>query len=128
GLQHIAAVGLVVVGGHVLGGKGDGDGLAVAGLEQLGLVEAGQHHMGLFNAAHGVGSGVVDLDHVLAGHAAGVGYLHGHGDGAVGIRVVLNLLGKGGVAQAVAEGVLDGGLVGLLVAQTGLIVDPAGFI
>ena len=128
GLQHIAAVGLVVVGGHVLGGKGDGDGLAVTGLEQLGLVEAGQHHVGLFNAAHGVGGGVVDLDHVLTGHAAGVGHLHGHGDGAVGVRVVLNFLGKGGVAQAVAEGVLDGGLVGLLVAQAGLVVDPAGLI
>ena len=128
GLQHIAAVGLVVVGGHVLGGKGDGDRLAVAGLEQLGLVEASQHHMGLFNAAHGVGGGVVDLDHVLAGDAAGVGHLHGHGDGAVGVGIVLNFLGKGGVAQTIAEGVLDGGLVGVLIAQTGLIVDPAGFI
>ena len=98
GLQHIAAVGPVVVGGHVLGGEGDGDGLAVAGLEQLGLAEAGQHHVGLLNAAHGVGGGVVDLDHVLAGHAAGVGHLHGHGDGAAGVGVVLNLLGKGGVA------------------------------
>ena len=128
GLQHIAAVGLVVVGGHVLGSKGDGDRLAVAGLEQLGLVEAGQHHVGLFNPAHGVGGGVVDLDHVLAGDAAGVGHLHGHGDGAVGVGVVLNLLGKGGVAQAVAEGILDGGLVGLLIALAGLVVDPAGLV
>ena len=127
-LQYIAAVVLVVVGGHVLCGEGNLHRLALAGLEQLGLSKTGQNHMGLFNAADGVGGGVIHLHHVLTGHVAGVCHLDGHGDGAVGVGIPLNFLAEGGVAQAIAEGILDHGLVGLLVALASLIIHPAGFV
>ena len=111
GFQHVAAGPEGVEGGHVLRREGDGHGLGGAGLQQAGLPEARQHHVSLLDAAPGVGGGVVDLHHVLAGHSAGIRDLHLHGDGAAAVGVALDALLKAGVAQAVAEGVLHGAVV-----------------
>ena len=128
GFQHIAAVFKVVVGGHVLDGKTDGHRLARARLQQAGLAKAGQHHMAFFDAALGVGGGVVDLHDVLAGRVAGVGHLDLHRDGGLVGGKIGDGLFKRGVGKAVAEGILHHRPVRLLVADAGGIVDPAGLV
>ena len=127
-VQHVAARARRVIRGHVRNGKLHRDRLALARLQQVRLAEAGQHHMALFDAAGGVGGGVVDLHHILAGHIAGVGHLHLHADGVLIGGVVRDGLFKGGVAQTVAEGILHRGLVSGLVAFAGGVVDPAGLV
>ena len=126
GLQHIAAGAEGIEGGHVLRGKGHGHGLGGAGLQQAGLGKADQRHMGLLDAALGIGGGVIDLHHVLARSVAGIGDLHLQGDGAAAVHIGLNALLKAGVAQAVAEGVLDGAvIVDEAVGRGGLVVAVA---
>ena len=111
GLQHVSAGTVGVIGSHILHVEGNGQSLGSAGLQHVGLVEGDEVGAGLLNAAVGVGGIVVDLDHVLAGHIAGVGDGDVEGDGAVALRDGAHLLGEGGVAQAVAEGILHGGVV-----------------
>ena len=126
GLQDVAARAEGVEGGHILLGEGDGDGLGGAGLQQAGLGEARQHHVGLLDAALGVGGSVVDLHHVLARRAAGVGDLDLQGDGAAAVGEGLDALLEAGVAQAVAEGILHrGGVVDEAVRGGGLVVAVA---
>ena len=126
GLQHIAARAEGIKGGHILLGEGDSDGLGGAGLQEAGLGKARQDHVGFFDAALGIGGGVVDLHYVLAGNAAGVGDLDLQGDGAVAVGVGLDALLEARIAQAVAEGVLDGGgIVDVTVRSRGLIVAVA---
>ena len=128
GFQNVSLCARFVVGGHILRGKGDGHLLGGTGLQQIRLGKACQHHMGFLDAANGVGCGIVDLYHVLACHSTGVLDLHGHLDGAVGGLVVGNGLLKGGVGQAVAEGVLHGLCVGGFVAEAGGVVNIAGLV
>ena len=128
GFQNVSLCAGLIVGSHVLRGKGDGHLLGSAGLQQACLCKACQHHMGFFNAADGVGCGVVDLHHVLACHSAGVLDLHGHLDGAVGGLVISDRLLKGGVGQTVAEGVLHCLCVGGFIAQAGGVVHIAGLV
>ena len=127
-IQHIAAVLQVIVGGHILHGEGHSHRFTGSGVQQTGLAKAGQHHMALLDAAHSVGRRIVDLHHILAGYIAGVGHLDLHGDGGIVGSKIRDGLFKGGVAQAVAEGILHHGLVGVLVAGAGGVVDPAGLI
>ena len=133
-VQHVAALALIVIGGQRLGGHGEGQGLGGAGLQLLGLAEGHQHHLGLLHAAIGVGGLGVDLHHLTAGAgAAGVGHLHVEGKGPVSVSGgVVVLHGEVDVGQAVAEGVLDGGVVvkaGVVARQSlgggGLVVAVA---
>ena len=103
--QHIAALAVGVVGGHILGLEGHGDVLGCAGSQLRGLGKADEVCSGLFDAAVGVGRIVVDLHHFLAGSRAGVGDGDIHGDGAVSLGNAVEGLGEGGVAQAAAEGI-----------------------
>ncbi len=128
GLQHVAPRAVLVIGGHIVHCEGEGEGLTVPRLEQPGLAEGGQHHVGFLNAAHGVGGGEVHLSHVLARRVPGIRDLHLHGDGALVHGEVLNRLFKSGVAQPVAEGVLDGLFIGRFIAFARGVVDEAGLI
>ena len=128
GFQNVSLCAGLVVRSHILRGKGDGHLLGSAGLQQACLCKACQHHMGFFNAADGIGCGVVNLHHVLARHSAGVLDLHGHLDGAVGGLVIGDGLLKGGVGQAVAEGVLHSLCVGSFIADAGGVVHIAGLV
>ena len=139
-LQHIGLVDQIVVGSHILNGEGHGQGLGSAGLQSLGLAELDQIGGCLFNAALGVGRIEVDAHDILAGHIAGVGDGDFHGQIAVLFLQLAHLVGEGGVAQAVAEGILDdlvivkafhadvvGGLVELVAhVDTVHIVDEGG--
>ncbi|SCJ52351.1 Uncharacterised protein [uncultured Flavonifractor sp.] len=118
GLQGPGLVGGVVVGGHVLHVELDGVVLGGAGLNQVGLLEGHQIHGGLLNGA-GVGRIVVDLQHVLAGHVAGVGDLHPDSDHAVFLVDGHDILVKGGVGQAGAEGEHD--LAVVVIALVGVV-------
>ena len=71
-LQDIAAVSAHVVGGHILHVERERQGLVSAGFQYVGLVKSDEVGAGLLDAAVGVGRVVVDLYHVLSGHAAGV--------------------------------------------------------
>ena len=110
-LQDVAAVRRLdlagIVGGQVLQGHGQGNLLGSARLQQASFGEVQKVDAGLFNAAVGVGRGEVQLHHVLARHAAGVGDGDLHGDGGGILLEVGDLLRELGIAQAVAEGVLD---------------------
>ena len=106
-LQHVGPLVFVVVGGHVLHVQGEGDSLALPGLEQPGLGEGPQHHAGLLDAAGGVRWGIVQLHHVLARRRAGVGDRHVHRDDPVRPPQLLSghRPAEAGVAQTIAEGV-----------------------
>ena len=137
-LQHVTARALGVIGGHVLSFEGDGQGLGLAGLQQAGLIVCRQVGAGLLNAAVGVGGPAVDLHHVLARNRAGIGDSDVKGDGTILFRNGAHLLLEGGVAQAVAEGVLHhvviveqallgGGLIELVAHIDALhVVDEKG--
>ena len=102
---------VLVIGGHILDGEGDGDGLGLARLEELGLLVADEVGAGLLDAAIGIGRVEVDLDDVLAGDGAGVGDGYIEADLAVGLGDLAHLLLEASVGEAVAEGVLHGGIV-----------------
>ena len=125
GILHVGAL-RAIPAGHVADGEADLEGLALAGLEKLGLVEVAEHDGALLEAALGVGSGVVDLHDVLAGHGAGVG--DGHlGDDVIALdgHGVEGLL-EGGVGQAVAEREDDGlVVVDEALGGSGLVVAVA---
>ena len=63
----------VIPGSEVLHVEGDDDRFALARLQDVRLCKADQNDAGLFNAAHGVGRGDVDLRDFLARDVAGVG-------------------------------------------------------
>ena len=106
--QHVAALVLAVKAGHVLGVEGQGQGLGSARLNGVGLAEGDEVGGSLLNAAIGVRRVEVDLHGVLTGNLAGVGDGDIQGDGAVSLGHGVDFLGKGGVGQAVAEGILNG--------------------
>ena len=132
--QHIAALAVVVEGSQVVGAEGKGQLLRSAGLQGVGLGKGDQHHLGFLQATAldaevlGValiGGVHIELHHFLAGHVAGVGDLHGDGILTVGLQLHVgggDLLGEGGVAQAVAEGELHH----LLVAGGGAVFEGVG--
>ena len=102
---------LAVVAGQQAHVHIHGNGLALAGLQGVGLFVVHQLQGGLFDAVLlvvvGVGCAGVQLHDSLAGHIAGVGGGHGHGSGALvtGDNHAVQGLLKGGVAHAVAEGI-----------------------
>ena len=106
GLQHPRLGVLIVIRGHVVILEGDRDGLRIARLQQIGLLEGHQVRAGLLDASVGVRRVVVDLDDVLAGGVAGVGHGHVERHGAVRIGHIAHLLRERGVGQAVAERIL----------------------
>ena len=120
----------IVVRGHVGGGEREGESLAFARFEQFGLCERTQLYVRLCDAALGVGRAVIELNGVLARHAARVGDLHLHGYLTVRVeRAALCALGKlpceVGVREAVAEGIHDVGfipVVPLLGIELGLLL------
>ena len=103
--QHIAALAVGIVGGHILGLEGNGDVLGSAGSQLRSLCKADQVCRSLFDAAVGVGRVIVDLHDLLAGGRAGVGDGDIHSDGAVSLGNAVQGLGEGGVAQATAKGI-----------------------
>ena len=103
--QHIAAVGLVIIGSMILHRDGELHGLRLAGSQLIGLGEVQQVCRGLLDAAAiGVRRIAVDLHNILTGSRTGVG----NGDGEVQVGAVggdaAHFLGEGSVAQAIAEG------------------------
>ena len=104
-LQDVSLVVVLVVGGHILQGDGEADGLGSAGLQNFGLVECDQVCGGLLNAAVGIGRIEEDFHDGLAGGITGVGDGDIEGQIAVGLGDLAHLLLEGGVAQAVAEGI-----------------------
>ena len=103
--QHIAALAVGIVGSHILGLEGNGDVLGSAGSQFRGLCKADQVCRSLLNAAVGIRGIIVDLHDLLTGGRTGVGDGDIHSDGAVSLGNAVQGLGKGGVAQAAAEGV-----------------------
>ena len=99
----------VAVGGHVLLEEGDSHCLGGAGLQQAGFGVLHQVDGCLFDAVvHiklGIGSAVIDLDHILARHAAGVGDLDLQDDFVSAVPESGDLLLEGCVTQPVSEGV-----------------------
>ena len=109
--EHVCLGILVIVGSHVIVVEFDGHGLGSARLEFFGLFEANQVGAGLLDATFDVRRVVVDLDNVLAGSIAGIGDGHVNGGLAILVRYIVELLLKGGVAQAIAERESDHGIV-----------------
>ena len=103
--QHIAALAVGIVGGHILGLEGNGDVLGSAGSQLGSLCKADQVCRSLLNAAVGVRRIIVDLHDLLTGSRTGVGDGDIHSDGAVSFGNAVQSLGEGGVAQAAAEGI-----------------------
>ncbi len=91
------------VGGHFADGELDANALGLALSQLLGLDVAGKLLIGLFQIASG--SREVNLDNFLAGNLAGVGDGSGHDDVVLFDGDGLSLHLKGGVAQAIAEGI-----------------------
>ena len=133
-IQDVGLGGGVVVGLELFLVKGHGDRFGSAGRQFRGLAIAHQLDGSLFDVVGlvvvGVGALGKDFHHVLAG--AGTGVLHIHRDGAgsavPGSFVVGPL--KGGVGQAVAEGIDHrvgiAVVAGVALAQDGILV--AGFV
>ena len=128
GFQNISLCAGLIIGCHILRGKGNGHLLGGTGLQQACLCKACQHHMGFFNAADGIGDGVVDLHHILACHSAGVLDLHGHLNGTVRGLIVGDGLLKARVGQTIAEGILYGFCIGGFIAYAGGIIHIAGLV
>ena len=109
---------VVVVGSHVARGDFQGEHFALARIEGIGLGIGRQIDGGLFDAAFGVGGGIVELDDVLSGNFAGVGDLDLDGEGTIlgQRRVLLDALAddfpiEGRIAQAIAHREDDGGII-----------------
>ena len=126
GFQHVAACAERVERSHVLGGERNRHNLGFTRLQQLCLTETRQNDVRLFNAALGVRRGVVDLHHVLARDAAGVGDLYLHGNRLARAGKGFDALFKRGIAEAVAERVLHGRIVvDVSVRRCGFVVAIA---
>ena len=76
----------IVVGGHVGGGEREGESLALLRFEQFGLCERTQLYVRLCDAALFIGRAVIELNGVLARHAARVGDLYLYGNVAFGVE------------------------------------------
>ena len=101
-----------VIGCHVLQSNGEGDGLALPRLQQVGLGKVNQVDGRLFNSAVVIGRRIVDLYHVLACLIAGIGHRHVKDEVSVPVGSHRpHLLGELGIAQAIAEGILHSGIV-----------------
>ena len=122
GVQLIAGkavvVGIVgIVAGHFFHGDGQGDLLAFAGLQLLGLGKGGQLNAGFLDLADDVGGGIVQLDNILARTVAGVGNGHFYryiavlGQGAAVSGGIGDVPVKAGVGQAVAERILHNAVI-----------------
>ena len=103
--QHIAALAVCIVRGHIFRLEGDLNIFRSTCGDLAGLCKADQVCRGFFNAAIGIRRVVVNFHNILAGHAAGVGDRHINRDGAIALGNAVQRLGKAGVGQAVAEGV-----------------------
>ena len=109
GFQDVSAAGYLdagVIGGKIFLRDGEGNRLGCAGLKNAGLGKVNKVDCCLLNAAVGVRRGEVDFNHILACNGAGVLYIDIKGYGVAVSFEVGDLLFKGGVAQAVTEGVL----------------------
>ena len=106
GFKHIAARAERVERRHILRFERNRHGLGFVRRQFLGLGKADQSDMRLLNAALGVRRGIVNLHHILARDAAGVGDLHLHRNRTVAVGIARDLLREGRVAQAIAERVL----------------------
>ena len=107
-LKHVGLGVLVVVRGQLVVLEANLDGLGLTRLQQLGLLIGNKIGRGLLDAAVGVRRVGVDLNNVLAGHAAGVGHGDVKAHGAVGVARGAHLLREGRIRQAVAKRVLHG--------------------
>ena len=135
-LQDVGLGVHVIVGDEILPVDGDGDALRLAGLKLAGLFKAHQGDGGLLNVVGlvviRVGCVEIDLHHVPASGRAGI--LHGNAEFNIAVSVHLAHLKvrplKGGIGDAVAEGVLHrGGIVvvpGIALVQS--LVEVAGLI
>ena len=112
----IAIVVLHIIAGDVLQIDLNRNDLGCAGCQFAGLLKVQQLDRDLLQTALGIGSLTVDLHRGLAGNLAGVGYLHIEGsvglrcaglavDVHADLRLTLDLLREGGIAQAVAKAV-----------------------
>ena len=136
GVEDVGAGAVGVVGSNVALVDGHADSLGSAGSQLSRFAEADEGDSGLFHTVLLVVVGVraldVDLHSLLAGGLAGVGDLDIDGVGIVG-SVILHIhiaVGKGGVAQAIAEGVSDHVAVGIIasVAAAGNEILIAGLV
>lgn len=140
GIQLVALVAvavpvLEVVGRHVLHIHFEGERVALAGGEQLGLCKGAEHFVRLFDLPVIIGSMVIQLHDVLARLVARV--LHGHLEGDLARRDIAKIgprreargdfrHGKIGIAHAVAEGEHDVFLVPCVRSRLAVGCDHVG--
>ena len=135
GIQLIPNVAVAVLvisieGSHIKAVHRQGNRLGSTGLQQLSLGEVAQDNVGLFGFAGFVGCGEVELHNVLTGNGTGVGHGHVHSEvgllgQGVGVHLQLaHLPIEGGVAQAIAEGIIHRLVVPILAVgiAAGLII------
>ena len=111
-------VGIIgIVACHFFHGDGQGDLLALAGLQLLGLGKGAQLHAGFLDLAGDVGGGIVQLDNILARAVSGVGNGHFYryiavlGQGTAIGGGIGDVPVKTGVGQAVAERILHNAVI-----------------
>ena len=138
GIQNVGLGVGVVVGLQLFLIEGDRNGLACTGSQLRGLGVTDQFNRSLFHLVGlviiGVGALCIHFHNVLAGNRTGVGHLDRDGAGvAIPAGVVVGPI-KGGVGQAVAEGVHHSVIVVViacialtqhLVLVTGLVIAVA---
>ena len=100
--EDVAALTLAV-GGERLDRQLDGDRFGFSRLEQGSLFKPFQFLRRHVQLGHGGGG--IQLHHLFAGAAAGVGHFHREGEGFPVQRRAAAVQGEGGVGEAVAEGV-----------------------
>ena len=128
GIQDVGLGTVGIVCSQFAAGHVDGNGLGSTRLEDLGLTEAAQFNSGLLDLVLliviGVGALEVDLHDLFACHAAGVLDINADIE-AVGSGIIAGLkVGpvEGGVAQAIAEGISNIGVV-VVIASVALAQD-----
>ena len=136
GIKDVGACTVGIVGSDVALVDGHADSLGSAGGQLGRFAETDKGYSGFFYTVLlivvGVGALDVDLHGLLTGDLAGVGDLDIDGVGIVG-SVILHIhiaVGKGGVTQAMAEGVSDHVAVGIIasVAAAGNKILIAGLV